>query len=178
VKILGLVGGTTWLSTAEYYAHINRMTNSRLGGDSSAKLVLVSLDMAEIVGNNERDDHEANGRIVVGACKTLKTAGAEGIVICANTMHMFAAEVEATIGLPVIHVARETAARAKSKGCKKVALLGTKFTMEMDFYKVSRPSFPTQKTARSFTNRSSTNLVRESSIQKHRRGTCGLSATS
>lgn len=134
VRILGLIGGTTWLSTVEYYTHINRLVNEQLGGDTSAELVLASLNFAEVVENNDKDDLEANYRIFFDAAIRLKAAGAEALVPCANTMHMYADRFVADVGLPVIHIAAATAVAARAHGCKRVAVLGTRYTMSSSFY--------------------------------------------
>lgn len=123
------------MSTVDYYSHINRLTNERLGGDSSARLVLYSLNLADVVANNDKNDLELNYSLVLEACQTLKVAGAQGLVICANTLNMYAERIAEATGLPVIHIAEATAEEIVLKGCKKVVLLGTKYTMEMDFYR-------------------------------------------
>lgn len=135
MKLLGMVGGTTWFSTAEYYAHLNRTINERLGGSNSAECVLVSINFADLVRNNEAGDFDANRQMFLRACKRLCEAGAQGIILCANTAHMYAAEIEKQTGLPVIHIAVATGKDIVARGLRKVALLGTKPTMEMDFYK-------------------------------------------
>jgi aspartate racemase len=131
MRVLGLVGGTTWHSTVEYYSLLNRIAAERQTPLSSARCVLVSLDFAEIARNNETD-MPANGRIVVDACQKLKAAGAEAIVLCANTMHMFAPDV-AQVGLPIIHIGQATAIAIQQAGLSRVGLLGTRYTMEMGF---------------------------------------------
>jgi aspartate racemase len=135
VKLLGMVGGTTWFSTAEYYANLNKTINDRLGGANSAECALVSINFADLVRNNEARDFDANRQMFLRACKRLCEAGAHGIVLCANTAHMYADEIEKRTGLPVIHIAVATGKDIASRGLRKVALLGTKPTMEMDFYK-------------------------------------------
>ncbi|MDI9637411.1 aspartate/glutamate racemase family protein [Geitlerinema splendidum] len=134
MKTLGLVGGTSWVSTAEYYGHLNRLVNKKLGGDEAAKLILYSLNFGEICRNNANGDLSVNGKLVVDAAERLAKAGAQGLMLCANTMHMYADQVEAATGLPVIHIAHAVAEEIKRRGMSKVLLLGTKYTMEMPFY--------------------------------------------
>jgi len=135
MKILGLVGGISWVSTIDYYRYINQAVNKRLGGNESAECIIYSVNYGEIIRHNESKDLEGTFDIISEAAGHLKNSGAGAIVLCANTMHMFADELEAKIGVPVIHVAVATANEIKNKSLKKVGLLGTKLTMEMDFYR-------------------------------------------
>lgn len=135
MKVIGLIGGTSWLSTADYYRYINEGINKRLGGHEFAHLILYSLNFGDVFRNNEKNDWEANYKLIYSAAEKLKNSGAKGIVLCANTMHMFADRLENDLKLPVIHIAKATGEAIKNKGLDKVALLGTKFTMEMDFFK-------------------------------------------
>ena len=135
MKWLGLIGGTSWHSTAIYYHNLNDLAAQRLGGVASAKLILVSLDFAEVVANQSGGDLSTNEGLVLDAADRLKAAGAEGIVLCANTLHFFADQVGSRTGLPVVHIAEATARMIEREGLSKVALLGTKFTMEMDFFR-------------------------------------------
>lgn len=134
-RILGLVGGMSWHSTVDYYRLINEGVNQRLGGFESARLILHSLAFEEIKRNNDANDWDATLKIVVEACLHMKQGGAQAIVLCANTIHLIADRVEHAVGLPVIHIARAVADAARQKRIGKVALLGTKFTMEKDFFK-------------------------------------------
>lgn len=135
MKTLGLIGGTTWHSTVDYYRLINEGVNARLGGHSSAAMVMVSVDFAPVQALQDRGDWTELGRLMVQAARTLEKAGAEAIVICANTMHQLAPDIEAAVRLPILHIADAAGAAAKSKGLTSVGLLGTRFTMEMDFYR-------------------------------------------
>ncbi len=135
MRTLGLIGGISWVSTLDYYRLINTGINQRLGGLNFAQCVLYSFNYADIKANNDADDWDANFRLVSRACDYLKSAGAEAIVLCANTMHLIADKVEANCQLPVIHIATATAAAVKEQGLNKVGLLGTRFTMERDFYR-------------------------------------------
>lgn len=135
MKVIGLVGGTSWVSTIDYYRTINEGINKKLGGNEAAECIIYSVNYGEIVRNNSRGDLEATYNIMLRASEHLKNSGAKAIILCANTMHMFADRIREKIQLPVIHIAEATANEIKKKGLKKVALLGTKFTMEMDFFK-------------------------------------------
>jgi aspartate racemase len=135
MKKLGLVGGTSWVSTIEYYRMINCGINEILGGFNFAECMIYSLNYNDIVKNNEANYIEGNFHLVLNAAKHLKNAGADAIVLCANTMHMFAEKVEEEIKLPVIHIAVATAIEIEKHMLNKVALLGTKYTMELGFFK-------------------------------------------
>ncbi len=136
MKLLGLVGGISWVSTIDYYRYINQAVNKRLGGNEFADCIIYSLNYGEVIRHNEAKDFEGTFNIILNACMHLKNSGVGAIVLCANTVHMFADELEEKTGLPVIHVAVATATEINKKGLKKVALLGTKLTMEMDFFKL------------------------------------------
>ena len=136
MKTIGLLGGLSWQSTTHYYQIINEEIASRLGGLHSAKIVLSSVDFAEIeVLQRENRWHES-GEILAKNANGLRLAGADFILICANTMHKVADQVEAGSGLPVLHIADATAAVVKTAGIQKIGLLGTRYTMEEDFYRV------------------------------------------
>lgn len=134
MKTLGLIGGTSWVSTIDYYRFINQGINDKLGGVNAAQLLLHSFNYADIAKNHVANDWAKTTQMVVDSGIGLKNSGAEAILLCANTLHLIAEEVEAKIGLPVIHVATATAQVIKKQGLTKVALLGTKFTMENDFF--------------------------------------------
>ncbi len=136
MKFLGLIGGISWVSTIDYYKYINQAVNKRLGGNEFADCIIYSLNYGEIIRHNEAKDFEGTFNIILKACVHLKNSGVEAIVLCANTVHMFADELEEKTGLPVIHVSVATATEIHKKGLKKVALLGTKLTMELDFFKL------------------------------------------
>lgn len=135
MRTLGLLGGMSWESTLPYYRVVNERVRQRLGGLHSAKLVLHSVDFAEIEALQHADDWDAAGAILVDAARGLHAAGAEALVICTNTMHLVAPAIEAAIDLPLLHIADATAARIRAAGLSRVALLGTRFTMERDFYR-------------------------------------------
>ena len=135
MRTLGLIGGTTWHSTVDYYRLINEGVQARKGGYSSASMVLVSVDFAPVQALQDRGDWTELGRLMVRAARTLEGAGAEAIVICANTMHQLAPDIEAAVRLPILHIADAAAAAVKAKGLASVGLLGTRYTMEMDFYR-------------------------------------------
>lgn len=135
MKTLGLIGGTSWVSSLDYYRLINQGINNRLGGVNGAKLILHSFNYQEIADNNVNNNWPANEKMVVEAALNLKRSGAEAFVLCANTMHLSAEVVAAETGLPVIHIATATAFAIKASGIHKVALLGTKYTMEKNFFR-------------------------------------------
>jgi aspartate racemase len=135
MKTLGLIGGMSWVSTIDYYKLINEGINQKLGGLNFAECIIYSFNYADIKRNNDANDWEANFKIVSEAATHLKNSGAAAIVLCANTMHLIADRVEQAIGLPVIHIATATSSVIKNKGLKKIGLLGTKFTMELDFFR-------------------------------------------
>jgi len=135
VKILGMIGGISWESTTHYYQRINQLVAQRLGGLHSAKLLMYSVDFDEIQRLQHQDDWAACARIFTGIARRLEQAGAEGLVICANTMHILAEEIGAAVSIPLIHIAEATAAAALGAGVDSVALLGTRFTLEKDFYR-------------------------------------------
>ena len=135
MKILGLIGGVSWISTIDYYRQICLSFNGEFGKSNFGKCIIYSLNYQEAIDNNARGDFEATYQLMQDAAINLKFAGATAIVLCANTLHMFADKIEQTVKLPVIHIAKATANEINKKGLKKVGLLGTKPTMEMDFYK-------------------------------------------
>ncbi|MBA3682684.1 MAG: aspartate/glutamate racemase family protein [Bacteroidetes bacterium] len=134
MKTLGLIGGISWVSTMDYYKAINEGINERLGGLNFSTCIIYSFNYAEIKKNNDANDWDSTFKMISEACDHLKQSGAQAIVLCANTMHLIADKVEAKVGLPLIHIATVTAAEIKKQNLKKVALLGTKFTMELDFF--------------------------------------------
>lgn len=134
MKILGLLGGTSWVSTVDYYRLINQEINDKLGGVNAAHLLLHSFNYADIGKHLAVNDWDAVSDMMINAGQGLRDNGAEAIVLCANTMHLIAPKVEEAVGLPVIHIAVETAKAINEKGVKTVALLGTRFTMERDFF--------------------------------------------
>jgi len=135
MKTIGLIGGMSWESTAEYYRLINEEVKQRLGGLHSAKCVLYSVDFDEIEICQRNGEWEKAAQILADAAYRLQLAGADFIVICANTMHKVADQIQASISIPILHVADLAAQKVLSCGIKTVGLLGTKYTMEQDFYK-------------------------------------------
>jgi aspartate racemase len=134
MKTIGMIGGTGWPSTLEYYRIINQETNKQLGGLNSAKIILSSFNYAEIDKLNKVEDHAGVYQLVLYATEKLKRASADFIILCANTLHQYADKLERETGLKIVHIADATAVEIKKKGLTKIGLLGTKFTMEMDFY--------------------------------------------
>jgi len=135
MRIIGLLGGMSWESSIEYYRIINEEVRRRLGGTHSAKSVMYSVDFHEIEDMHLRDDWEAATLAMIDVARSVETAGADLLVICTNTMHRTADEVQAAIGIPLLHIADATADAVDAAGIRSVALLGTRFTMEHDFYR-------------------------------------------
>ena len=135
MKTLGLLGGMSWESTVPYYRQINETVKERLGGLHSARLLLYSADFAQIERLQHAGDWDAAGRVLGEAARGLRLAGAALLVICTNTMHKVAEQVEALSGLPLLHIADPTGAAIRAAGLQRIALLGTRFTMEQDFYR-------------------------------------------
>ena len=135
MKTIGLIGGLSWESSIEYYRIINQETQKRLGGVHSAKCLMHSFDFAEIEALQEAGDWEAATARMIGAAERLQRAGADCLVICSNTMHRMADDVAAAVDMPLIHIADATAAVILGEQLQTVGLLGTRYTMEQDFYK-------------------------------------------
>ena len=134
MKTIGLLGGMSWESTAEYYRLANELVRERLGGLHSADCVIRSVDFAEIEQLQVAGEWEAAGRILASEARALEAAGAELIVLCTNTMHKVAGAIEAAISVPFVHIAETTASAVLSQGLTTVGLLATGFTMEQSFY--------------------------------------------
>jgi aspartate racemase len=134
MKIIGLVGGTGWISTVEYYRIINEEMNRRLGGLEFARCVLYSVNFGDIHRFNEQHDTEGIYSIMLNAAKKLESVGVDCILLCANTMHMHADRVEKEIAVPLIHIAKATGTEIRKRNLKTVGLMGTRPTMEKDFY--------------------------------------------
>jgi len=130
-----MIGGTGWVSTVEYYRLINEITNERRGGLQFAKSILYSLNYGDIDAFNKQGDREGVLSLVIDAAKSLEKAGADGLALCANTLHFAVDALEKATDLPIVHIADATGDEILKRGMKKVGLLGTKQTMESDFYK-------------------------------------------
>ena len=137
MKKIGLLGGMSWVSTIDYYRFINEGINSQLGGHNYAECIIYSLNHGDIHSNSWTGSFE----LLLAGCESLKRSGAEAIALCANTAHLFADRLQEAVQLPFIHIGTATANAIKSQGLNKVALLGTKFTMEMDFYRQKLESY-------------------------------------
>lgn len=135
MKTIGLLGGMSWESTALYYQIINETVKKRLGGLHSAKLLLYSVDFQEIETCQSQGDWDKSAAILSQAAQSLEKAGADFIVVCTNTMHKVAPQIQDSIRIPILHIAQATAEILKEKHIGKTALLGTKYTMQQDFYK-------------------------------------------
>jgi aspartate racemase len=135
MKTIGLIGGMSWESSIEYYRIINEITKTRLGGFHSAKSLMISVDFAEIEFLQQKGDWQAAGEILAVAAESLERGGADFIVLCTNTMHNVADAIQSRVRIPFLHIADATAAHIQTLGMHKIGLLGTRFTMEQDFYK-------------------------------------------
>ncbi len=135
MRTIGLLGGMSWESTAEYYRLLNELTRERLGGLHSARCVLYSVDFAEIERLQTEGRWDVAAEILAQAAKALEAAGADMLLICTNTMHKVADEVAAAVSVPLLHLADTTASAVRAQGLRRVGLLGTAFTMEQDFYR-------------------------------------------
>lgn len=135
MRTIGLLGGMSWESSVEYYRIINEAVRTRLGGTHSAKSVMYSVDFNEIESFQADGDWEAATLLMIEAAQMIEAGGGQCLVICTNTMHLMADEVQGAIGIPLIHIADATAAAIKAEGVSSVALLGTRYTMEEAFYK-------------------------------------------
>lgn len=134
MKTIGLIGGTGWVSTLEYYRLINEETNKWLGGLNAARCIIYSFNYADINECNLREDHDGVYKLVLDAAIKLKNASADCLVLCANTLHQYVEQLNEEVKLPIIHIADATAAEIQKHELTTIGLLGTKFTMEMDFY--------------------------------------------
>jgi aspartate racemase len=135
MRTLGLIGGMSWESTAIYYRRLNELVREQRGGLHSAELLLCSVDFAPIAALQASDDWDRLTRMMIDIAQRLEVGGAEAILICSNTMHRMADEVAAAVSVPLIHIGDATAAAIKAAGSKRPLLLGTRFTMDGDFYR-------------------------------------------
>lgn len=135
MKTIGLIGGMSWESTQTYYRLINQKVREQLGGLHSARLVLYSVDFAEIEALQRQGDWQTAAQILGSAARSVEAAGAEFLVICANTMHKILPDIEQMVTIPFLHIADATARALKEDGITQVGLLGTRFTMEQAFYR-------------------------------------------
>jgi len=136
MKTIGLLAGMSWESSLGYYRLINEGVKARLGGFHSAKIVMVSVDFAEVEVMQAEGRWADAPRFMIDAARQIEQGGADGLVIATNTMHLMADDVQAAIGIPLLHIVDAAAEAIKAQGIKTVALLGTRFTMEQDFYRV------------------------------------------
>jgi len=135
MKTIGLLGGMSWESTQSYYAAINRGVKEQLGGLHSAKIAMYSVDFAQIEKLQHAGDWSQTAQILAQSAKSIEAAGADFLLICTNTMHRVAPQIQAQLNIPILHIADATAQLLQADGVTKVGLLGTAFTMEQDFYK-------------------------------------------
>jgi len=135
MKTIGLIGGSSWHSSIEYYRIINEETEKRLGGSHSAKCLMYSMDFEDVANMSHEGEWEEISEFMINVSKNLEKGGAELLVICANTMHKCAKAIQKSISIPLLHIAEATANKIKNNGINKVGLLGTKYTMLGDFYR-------------------------------------------
>lgn len=135
MKTIGLIGGMSWESTVPYYRIINETVREKLGGFHSAKIVLYSVDFHEIEQLQMAGAWDESGRMLARAAQSLQAAGADFLLLCTNTMHKVADAIENAVNIPLFHIADPTAQQIKQAGLKKIGLLGTRFTMEQEFYR-------------------------------------------
>ena len=134
MKTIGLIGGTSWFSSIDYYRIINENVNSNIGNNASAKILLYSVNFEEIVTLTKRNDWAGIATIMCKAAKNLELAGADCMLLCANTMHIIADEIQSVLGIPLLHIANMVAEAIEQKKLHHVLLLGTKYTMQSSFY--------------------------------------------
>jgi aspartate racemase len=135
VKTIGLIAGMSWESSIEYYRIINETAKAKLGGLHSAKSIMYSVDFGEIEPLQSQGRWEEAAQLMAAAGQSLERAGADFVILCTNTMHKLADEIQRNIRIPLLHIADATAQKIKAAGFRKIGLLGTRFTMEQDFYK-------------------------------------------
>ena len=135
MRTIGVIGGMSWTSTAEYYRLLNEGVARRLGGLHSARLLLHSVDFAEVATMQQEDRWDEAGQLLAVAARGLERAGAGALLLATNTMHKVAPAIEAATDLPLLHIADTTARAVRAAGLTRVGLLGTAFTMEQDFYR-------------------------------------------
>jgi len=135
VRTVGIIGGMSWQSSAEYYRLVNEGVARRLGGFHSARVLMLSVDFAEIEELQEAGDWSRAGEVLADAARSLEAGGADVVLLATNTMHRVAAAIEVALGVPFIHIADPTGEAVRRAGIRRVALLGTRYTMEQDFYR-------------------------------------------
>ena len=135
MKTIGLIGGMSWESSAHYYRILNQTVQARLGGSHSARCLLLSVDFAAVARLQAAGDWDALGAMMAEAARALERGGADGLILCTNTMHRLVDRIEAAVSIPLLHIADPTAAAIRAAGHRRVGLLGTAFTMEQAFYR-------------------------------------------
>ena len=134
MKTIGMIGGTSWESTQLYYQQLNELTAQALGGLHSARCILYSLEFGEVYAHMERGEWDAAAKITAQAAKALEEAGADFLILCANTSHKFCPAVEQRVSIPILHIADAVVEAIRARGLRTVGLLGTRYTMQEDFY--------------------------------------------
>ena len=135
MKTIGLIGGTSWVSTIDYYRLLNEGVNAQLGGSQAARCIVYSFNFGDLIEITKRQDWDTLLDLVADAAINLQRSGAEGLVLCANTLHVIADRLEDRLELPLIHIVDATAAEIRKAGIERVSLLGTRYTMELPFFK-------------------------------------------
>jgi len=135
MRTIGILGGMSWQSSVDYYRHINEGVAARLGGYHSARMLMLSVDFAEIEALQAAGDWDGAGRLLADDARALEAGGASAIVLATNTMHRVAVVIEAAVNIPLLHIADPTAGAIRAAGLTRVALLGTRYTMEQEFYR-------------------------------------------
>jgi aspartate racemase len=135
MKTIGMIGGMSWESSIEYYRIVNETVKAKLGGLHSAKSVMYSVDFSEIEALQHQGNWDKATQLMIEAARHVEAGGADFVIICTNTMHKMADDVQKNIGIPLLHIADATAGVIKARGLRKIGLLGTKFTMQQDFYR-------------------------------------------
>lgn len=135
MKTIGLIGGMSWESTLPYYSHINTLVRERLGGLHSARVVLNSVDFEEVAALQRADDWDAAATLLVAAARAVEAAGAGCVLVCTNTMHKVAPQIQAAVDIPLLHIGDALGVAVRKVGLQRLGLLGTRFTMEQAFYR-------------------------------------------
>ena len=135
MKTIGMVGGLSWESSIEYYKIVNEESNKALGEDNTVQSIMYTVNLHEMIGHMERGEHEILCRQLTEVCQSLERAGADCVLLCTNTMHAFAEQIQECLSVPLLHIADAVGEEIQEKGLDTIGLMGTPFTMEMPFYK-------------------------------------------
>ena len=135
MKTIGMVGGLSWESSIEYYKIVNEESNKALGEDNTVQSIMYTVNLHEMIGHMERGEHEILCRKLTEVCQSLERAGADCVLLCTNTMHAFAEQIQERLSVPLLHIADAVGEEIQEKGLDTIGLMGTPFTMEMPFYR-------------------------------------------